>query len=192
MAIQAVPAIERAASAAQVDGKGGPNPYRLPRAWLRDTYDFSFSGLKTAVLQVIEGSDKASAGSTGRGSSRYAQMGAELGDISVSRVASAFQDAVVDVLTSKTVRAARALEVRQVLLAGGVAANLALRERLAARLAPYQIALRYPPVALCTDNAAMIGSAGYFHRWPGEVDSFDLDARPNLQLPFVTAPAHTA
>jgi N6-L-threonylcarbamoyladenine synthase len=186
------PAIERAASAAQVEGSRGPNPYRLPRAWLRDTYDFSFSGLKTAVLQFIEGAERSSGGDAARGTSRYAQMGAELGDISVSRVAAAFQDAIVDVLTSKTVRAARALEVRQVVLAGGVAANLALRERLAARLAPYEIALRFPPVPFCTDNAAMIASAGYFHRQLGEEGGFDLDVKPNLQLPFVAAAATTS
>ena len=182
------PAIERAASVAHADGTGGPSPYRLPRAWLRDTYDFSFSGLKTAVLQFLEGAEQASGGSSGRGTSRYAQMGAELGDISVARVAGAFQDAVVDVLTTKTVRAARALDVRQVVLAGGVAANLALRERLGVRLAPYEIALRYPPVPLCTDNAAMIASAGYFHQRPGGEDGFDLDVQPNLQLPFASPP----
>jgi len=92
------------------------------------------------------------------------------------------------VLATKTLRAARGLGVRQVLLAGGVAANLALRERLEAELAPVGIGLRYPPVAFCTDNAAMIAAAGYFHLRLGERSGLDLDVAPGLQLPF--APAH--
>ena len=174
------PAIERAARGATA----GKNPYRLPRAWLPDTYDFSFSGLKTAVVQLVEG---AQAGAAPEGASRYAREGAAAaagGGVSVPHLAAAFQDAVVDVLATKTARAARALEVRQVVLAGGVAANLALRERLSATLAPEGIALTYPPVAFCTDNAAMIASAGYFHLRLGERDGMDLDVRPNLQLPF--------
>ncbi|HEU0025849.1 MAG TPA: tRNA (adenosine(37)-N6)-threonylcarbamoyltransferase complex transferase subunit TsaD, partial [Ktedonobacterales bacterium] len=80
--------------------------------------------------------------------------------------------------------AAEALDARQVLLAGGVAANLPLRERLGAMLAARDVTLRYPPVALCTDNAAMIGAAAYFHAMRGERSGLDLDVRPNLQLPF--------
>lgn len=174
------PAIERAAR----DATDGKNPYRLPRAWLPDTYDFSFSGLKTAVVQLVEG---ARAGAAPEGASRYVREGAAAaaaGGVSVPELAAAFQDAVVDVLATKTARAARALEVRQVVLAGGVAANLALRERLSAALAPEGIALTYPPVAFCTDNAAMIASAGYFHLRLGERDGMGLDVRPNLQLPF--------
>jgi N6-L-threonylcarbamoyladenine synthase len=185
------PAIERAASHDQGEGK---NCYRLPRAWLKDTYDFSFSGLKTAVLQFIEGAEQGARLNSGKNSSRYSRMGAELGDISVPKLAAAFQDAVVDVLTRKTLRAARALRVRQVVLAGGVAANLALRASLLAVLEPHGIALRYPAVAFCTDNAAMIASAGYFHHSLGEADGWSLDVVPGLQLPFThsTSPASPA
>lgn len=178
------PAIERAA---KLRDAAAPNPYTLPRAWLPGTYDFSFSGLKTAVLQVVEG---ARAGEAGDGASRYAREGARAaahGGIDVPGVAAAFQDAVVDVLATKAVRAAKDLGVRTVLLAGGVAANTTLRERLAAVLAPLGVALRYPPVALCTDNAAMIASAGDFHLRLGERSGFDLDVRPGLQLPFAAA-----
>jgi N6-L-threonylcarbamoyladenine synthase len=174
------PAIERAA---QAGAAGKANPYRLPRAWLPSTHDFSFSGLKTAVLQLVEGARDGLA----PGSSRYAREGASAagsGGVSVPDLAAAFQEAVVDVLATKTVRAAGALGVRQVLLAGGVAANLALRERLSAELAPLDVALRFPPVAYCTDNAAMIAAAAYFHLRLGERSGLDLDVRPGLQLPF--------
>ncbi|MGZ3639372.1 MAG: tRNA (adenosine(37)-N6)-threonylcarbamoyltransferase complex transferase subunit TsaD [Ktedonobacterales bacterium] len=176
------PAIERAAHAAET--RNGKNPYNLPRAWLPGTYNFSFSGLKTALLDLVEG---AQAGTAEHGASRYALAGvaaAQQGGLSVPGLAAAFQDAVVDVLATKTVRAAQELGVRQVVLAGGVAANLALRERLNIALAPLDIALRFPPVAFCTDNAAMIASAGYFHLRLGERDGFDLDVKPGLQLPF--------
>ncbi|MFI5273743.1 MAG: tRNA (adenosine(37)-N6)-threonylcarbamoyltransferase complex transferase subunit TsaD [Ktedonobacterales bacterium] len=178
------PAIERAAARAEA-----PNAYALPRAWLPGTYDFSFSGLKTAVLQVVEGARE---GDGGTGASRYTRMGAAArahGALVVPAVAAAFQEAVVDVLAAKTVRAARALSVRQVLLAGGVAANTALRVRLARDLAPLEIALRAPAVALCTDNAAMIAAAGYFHLRLGERSGFDIDVRPGLQLPFAERPS---
>jgi N6-L-threonylcarbamoyladenine synthase len=179
------PAIQQAAQA------GAPTAaprFRMPRAWLPGTEDFSFSGLKTAVLQLMEG---AQGGGVEPGASRYARAGAAAtsdGGISVPAVAASFQEAVVDVLATKTLRAARGLGVRQVLLAGGVAANLALRERLEAELAPVGIGLRYPPVAFCTDNAAMIAAAGYFHLRLGERSGLDLDVAPGLQLPF--APAH--
>jgi N6-L-threonylcarbamoyladenine synthase len=177
------PAIERTA---QRHDPSAPNAYRLPRARLSGVYDFSFSGLKTAVLQLVEG---ALAGVPEPGASRYAREGvvaASQGGVSVPALAAAFQDVVVDTLTAKTVQAARELGVRQVVLAGGVAANLALRSRLAADLESLGVALRYPPVALCTDNAAMIASAAHFHLRLGERHGFDLDVRPNLQLPFAT------
>ncbi len=181
------PAIERAAAAGAM---GKSNPYRLPRAWLPGTRDFSFSGLKTAVLQLIEGAQAGLGGLKPEpGASRYAREGAAAaagaGGVSVPDVAAAFQEAVVDVLATKTVNAVRELGVRQVLLAGGVAANLALRARLSAVLSPLGVDLRYPPVPLCTDNAAMIAAAAYFHLRLGERSPLDLDVRPNLQLPFV-------
>jgi len=95
----------------------------------------------------------------------------------------------VDVLAAKTVRAAGELGVRQVVLAGGVAANTALRARLDADLAPLGIALRYPPVAYCTDNAAMIAATAYFHLRLGERHGYDLDVRPGLQLAFASRAA---
>jgi N6-L-threonylcarbamoyladenine synthase len=183
------PAIERAAALAGVQPSGGRNPYRLPRAWIPGTYDFSFSGLKTAVLQFIEGAKNGGGPEGTAPASRYAARSAALqGDLSIPRVAAAFQEAVVDVLSTKTVRAAAALQVKEVVLAGGVAANLALRERLSAALSAHHIPLRYPPVSLCTDNAAMIAAAGYFHRRLGEVSGHDLDVRPGLQLPFAVKP----
>jgi N6-L-threonylcarbamoyladenine synthase len=172
------PAIQRAAESCPASAL---NPYTLPRAWLPGTFDFSFSGLKTAVLQLVHG---AATGGAEPGASRYARAGAASGEIAIPCVAAAFQDAVVDVLATKTARAAQQYTVRTVLLAGGVAANLALRARLAERLSPLGIDLRYPPVQFCTDNAAMIGAAAYFHLALGERSGIDLDVRPNLQLPF--------
>ena len=175
------PAIQRTAASHDPSRK---NPFRLPRAWLKDTWDFSFSGLKTAVLQVVEGAEQGAQA----GASRYAREGAAQSDeLSIPDLAAAFQDAVVDVLATKTARAAQSLGVRQVVLAGGVAANIALRERLTRDLAPVGIALRFPPVALCTDNAAMIGAAAWFHLRLGERSGLDLDVRPGLQLPFAVS-----
>jgi tRNA N6-adenosine threonylcarbamoyltransferase len=177
------PALQQAA--AQRDDPSQKNPFRLPRAWLNGTWDFSFSGLKTAVLQLVEGAQHGAMA----GASHYAREGAALaGDLSIPDLAAAFQDAVVDVLATKTARAAQSLGVRQVLLAGGVAANVALRERLTHDLAPLGIDLRFPPVALCTDNAAMVGAAAWFHLHLGERSGLDLDVRPNLQLPFAVTP----
>lgn len=208
------PAIERAAAQREASRA---NPYKLPRAWMKGSYDFSFSGLKTATLELVEGALDAQdaqdwqaaqgAGGTppdertrtataathataGAASGRYRRVGEATqgaGAFSVPDLAAAFQESVVDVLATKTTQAARALGARQVLLAGGVAANLALRARLTAALAPHGIPLRFPPVALCTDNAAMIGAAAYFHLRLGERSGADLDVRPGLQLPFAMA-----
>jgi N6-L-threonylcarbamoyladenine synthase len=162
--------------------------YRLPRAWLRGTYDFSFSGLKTAVLHLAEGAS----GEKARGQiSQYTRMGAlaatQKGGANVALLASSFQEAVVDVLAVKTRLAAQEYHVKHVLLAGGVAANTSLRARLEQELRPLRIRLSYPPVAYCTDNAAMIGSAAFFHLLRGEQHGLDLDVDPGLSLPFVKA-----
>ena len=156
------PAIQQAASERDVSAS---NPFTLPRAWLRGTHNFSFSGLKTATLELTR-----------------AHPNAQITDI-----AAAFQESVVDALATKTARAAQQFDARTVLLAGGVAANLPLRQRLGDLLAKRNVTVRYPPVALCTDNAAMIGAAAYFHAGSGERSGLDLDVRPNLQLPFASA-----
>ncbi len=174
------PEIQRAAALRLSDQ---PTPMRLPRAWLRGTYDFSFSGLKTAVLQLVQ-----------RLPASYRTREGTLDATVVADIAAAFQDAVVDVLVAKAVRAAQSLGVVQVVLAGGVAANLRLRVRLSAELSTHGIALSYPAVELCTDNAAMIAGAGSFHERLGERHGFDLDVAPGLQLPFAMdqAPARLA
>ncbi|HEY6541761.1 MAG TPA: tRNA (adenosine(37)-N6)-threonylcarbamoyltransferase complex transferase subunit TsaD, partial [Ktedonobacteraceae bacterium] len=170
--------------------------YRLPRAWLRGTYDFSFSGLKTAALHLAEGASEQQTGSTtgekGHSQvSQYTRMGAQAatqkGGANVALLASSFQEAVVDVLAVKTRLAAQEYHVKQVLLAGGVAANASLRARLEQELRPLRIRLNYPPVAYCTDNAAMIGSAAFVHLLRGAQHGLDLDVDPGLSLPFVQA-----
>lgn len=194
------PAIQKAAQEAEEDferhGKSpalARNTYRLPRAWLRGTYDFSFSGLKTAVLHLAEGAaadapeSRASGLKEGKQVSQYTRMGAQSaqkGNTSVPLLASSFQEAVVDVLAVKTRLAAQEYHVKQVLLAGGVAANASLRARLEQELRPLNIRLNYPPIEFCTDNAAMIGSAAFFHLLRGEQHGLDLDVQPGLSLPF--------
>lgn len=178
------------------------NAYRLPRAWLRGTYDFSFSGLKTAMLHMAEGASEASAQGTqaarstgeGRQVSQYTRMGAQAaqrGSANVSLLAASFQEAIVDVLAVKTRLAAQEYHVRQVVLAGGVAANASLRARLEQELAPLRIRLSSPPIEFCTDNAAMIGSAAFFHLARGERHGFDLDVNPGLSLPFAATTTTT-
>jgi N6-L-threonylcarbamoyladenine synthase len=139
---------------------GDPSKLRFPRAWLGDSYDFSFSGLKTAVLRVTEGLVD------GR-------------DLTSADIAASFQEAVVDVLVTKTQRAVAEHGVKQVLLAGGVAANALLRSEMDLRLGRPVI---YPPIQLCTDNAAMIAAAGYFRFAAGFRSGFDLDVVATLPL----------
>lgn len=147
------PRMERLASG--VD----PGDVRVPRAWLGDSYDFSFSGVKTHVLHAM---------AEHGGAQDY-----------TPRLAAAFQEAVVDVLVAKTVRAAEAYGARCVLLAGGVAANGALRQTLIDRS---PVPVRYPPIRLCTDNAAMVGAAAFFRYDAGLQRDWSLSARPNLKL----------
>lgn len=197
------PAIQKAAQSAEEELQRQHKPiavarsaYRLPRAWLRGTYDFSFSGLKTAMLHLAEGASeerrasRAVASEPGKQEqvSRYTRMGtqaAQRGTVNVSLLASSFQEAIVDVLAVKTCLAAQEYHVKQVVLAGGVAANLSLRQRLEQELLPLRIRLSYPPIEFCTDNAAMIASAAFFHLSRGEHHNLDLDVVPGLSLPFI-------
>lgn len=144
------PAIEQAARA-------GTASIQLPRAWLKGTSDFSFSGVKTALLRLVEG-----------------------GKVSATADAAAsFQEAVVDVLVTKAIAAAREHRVKQILLAGGVASNGVLRQRLVDG-SPFPVLI--PPLVLCTDNAAMIAACGYYRLKAGQADAPDLDITPGLKL----------
>ncbi len=175
------PAIEQAAS------RGDPTAYDLPRAWLGDSYDFSFSGLKTAVLRLVQkvgGDDAPTAISRGK---RTRVPAGVMRKINEADLAASFQEALVDVLVAKTAAAAAAYPVQEVLLAGGVAANKRLRQRMAERLS---VPLRYPPPRLCTDNAAMVAAAAYFRYQAGERAAWDLDVIPALQL--ATSPPEKA
>ncbi|GCE13167.1 tRNA (adenosine(37)-N6)-threonylcarbamoyltransferase complex transferase subunit TsaD [Tengunoibacter tsumagoiensis] len=163
--------------------------YRLPRAWIRGTYDFSFSGVKTAMLNLAEGASRSMPAEQRAATqvTQYTRMGeqaAQHGELDVALLASSFQEAIVDVLAVKTRLAAEEFRVKQVILAGGVAANLSLRQRMAQELKPLGVRLSYPPIDFCTDNAAMIGSAAFFHLALGERHGFDLDVQPGLSLPF--------
>ena len=137
---------------------------RLPRAWLRGSDDFSFSGIKTAAVRLAE--------------ELKVSASANPGPVALD-IAASFQEAVVDVLVTKTVAAAGRHGVNQILLAGGVAANKLLRETMARR-SPIPVLI--PPIILCTDNAAMVASCGYFRLLQGKVAGWDLDVLPGLSL----------
>jgi N6-L-threonylcarbamoyladenine synthase len=156
------PVIQQAAEQA-------PGGLKLPRAWLRDSYDFSFSGLKTAVLHQVQERARV-AGSTSQR------------DRFIPQLAAAFQESVVDVLVSKSIDAARAYGATEILLAGGVAANTYLRAELKRR-AP--IPVRFPALSFCTDNAAMIAAAAYYRAAVGSQHGWELDVQPNLRLGVV-------
>ena len=142
---------------------------RLPRARTAGRFDFSFSGLKTAIWREVSG---------------YRQRGE---GIPVDGLAAAFEEAVVDALATKTVAAAAESGVAAVALGGGVAANSALRSELRSRLAGIGVSLLVPPAAWCTDNGAMIGAAAGFRFLAGDRASPSLEATPNLALPWLAA-----
>jgi N6-L-threonylcarbamoyladenine synthase len=144
------PAIEQAA-------RGGTASIQLPRAWLKGSNDFSFSGIKTALLRLAE---------AGRISS-------------TADAAASFQQAVIDVLVAKTVAVAKERRVRQILLAGGVAANKLLRTWLVENS---PIPVLVPQPILCTDNAAMLAACGYYRLQAGKTAGLDLDVVPSLKL----------
>jgi N6-L-threonylcarbamoyladenine synthase len=144
---------------------GDPQAIDFPRGLMQaDTYDFSFSGLKTAAINYIH---------------TIRQRGDEL---PVEDIAASLQASIVDVLVSKTVAAAREYQVRTVLLSGGVAANESLRRQLRQVAGLHGLKVYYPTQVLCTDNAAMIACAGYYRYRRGERSPWDLNAVPNLRL----------
>jgi N6-L-threonylcarbamoyladenine synthase len=137
----------------------------LPRAWLEpDSYDFSFSGLKSAVLAVIN----------------QAKMKGL--DLNPAHVARGFQESVVEVVVEKAIHAVQAYGAKQLLLAGGVAANAGLRSRLTARCEEIGLPLLIPPLSLCTDNAAMIGAAAFLKWERQQFATLDIKADPSLSL----------
>lgn len=156
------PAIQKAAS------DGDPTAFILPRAWLRGTYDFSFSGLKTAVIRLLREKGWLT---DGQAVGIDAQTLADL--------AASFQAAVADVLVEKTRAAAEEFKATSVLLGGGVAANALLRQEAARRIKQPIIV---PPPTLCTDNGVGIAVAGWYRLQAGERSGWDLDAVPRLRL----------
>lgn len=140
---------------------GDPKAYNFPRSKLDNEWDFSFSGIKTAVLRAVK---KCEENHTA---------------IPVADMAASFQAAVVDTLVSKTIKAAAEFNAKEIIVAGGVSANKALRE--AFKLHSY-LPVHIPHISLCTDNAAMIASAGYYRLIHRQVSSYDLDALPTWPL----------
>jgi N6-L-threonylcarbamoyladenine synthase len=169
-------AYDKVARALNLPYPGGPHIDRLahegkvtidlPRAWLEEgSYDFSFSGLKSAVLNTLHNAK---------------QRGEE---IDAKDMAASFQASVIDVLVTKTIQAAKEYHVRQVLLAGGVAANRGLRAELQKQMAKLDnVELVIPPLSLCTDNAAMIAAAGTVLFAQGKRADMALNADPSLDL----------
>ncbi|MGD6903259.1 tRNA (adenosine(37)-N6)-threonylcarbamoyltransferase complex transferase subunit TsaD [Bacillus infantis] len=154
---------------------GGPHIDRLahvgspaiqfPRAWLEEgSYDFSFSGLKSSVINTVHNAE---------------QKGIK---IAPEDLAASFQESVIDVLVTKTVKAVKEYNVKQVLLAGGVAANKGLRAALEGEFSTLESELVIPPLSLCTDNAAMIAAAGTILYEKGIRSDLALNANPGLDL----------
>jgi N6-L-threonylcarbamoyladenine synthase len=150
------PSIQKSAA------RGSATKFNFPRAWLDDdSFDFSFSGLKTAVLREIM------------------QMKENGEVIPTDDVAASFQEAVVEVLSKKAFAAAERFNAGDIIVAGGVSANSALRKAMTAQK---QFRVHIPPLKLCTDNAAMIGTAGYFRFINGHTDGLEMDVLPNWPL----------
>ncbi len=149
------PSVQKAAD------QGNPTAFNFPRARLDGTWNFSFSGIKTAVLREVR---------------KLQEVNKVL---PVNDLAASFQACAVDVLFTKTMNAAREFNVKSIVVAGGVSANRALRD---AFLSQKEFPVHIPPLSLCTDNAAMIAAAGYFHFINGQKDPLDLDVMPTWPL----------
>lgn len=140
---------------------GSATAFAFPRAMLEGTWDFSFSGVKTAVLRAVEA------------------LQAEGRPLPINDLSASFEAAVVDVLVEKTLMAAEAFEVREIIVAGGVSANKRLREKM---LSESKWPVHIPPLSLCTDNAAMIAGAGYYHYAQQDFSPPDFDVRATWPL----------
>src|SRR5687767_6780925 len=149
------PAIQKAAES------GDPTRFKFPRARLERAYDFSFSGLKTAVLYEVNDLKKKSS------------------TLPVEDLAASFQAAAVDVLFNKTMQAARDHNAKEILVAGGVSANRALRQAFQSQT---EFKVHIPAFSLCTDNAAMIAAAGYYRYALGHVSDMAMDVQPTWPL----------
>lgn len=143
---------------------GNKKAIDFPRACMDEGYDFSFSGLKSSVLNYLNAK----------------KMKNE--EIIVEDVAASFQEAVVEVLATKAIKATKEKRYNTVALAGGVAANSALRDKLTFMAKKQNIEVKYPSLILCTDNAAMIGCAGYYNFINGKINDMSLNAVPNLKI----------
>ena len=144
-----------------VEQGADPSHIQFPRAWLEGTWNFSFSGLKTAVLREVR---------------RLEESGVE---VPVADLAASFQEAVVEVLVVKTLKAAQEFGAKEILVAGGVSANQALRNAFQTRS---PLPVHIPPIWLCTDNAAMMAGVGCFRFHAGQRDELDIDVLPNWPL----------
>jgi N6-L-threonylcarbamoyladenine synthase len=145
--------------------EGNNSAFNFPRSWLeKGSLDFSFSGIKSAVLNTMN-----NAGMKGE-------------ELAQADLAASFQEAVVEILAAKAFQAVEQMQVKSLLVAGGVAANSALRRKLETVGQEKEIKVYYPSLLLCTDNGAMIGAAGYHRFIRGERAGLDLNAVPNLKL----------
>ena len=156
--------------------EGNPGAISFPRAYLPETYDFSFSGLKTAVRNYVK---------TGVQHTEERSSGMEPGELSIERlrdIAASFQAAVVDVLVRKTKWAVKKKKIGRVTLSGGVSANGVLRENMKRMGEELKVQVFIPPVSLCTDNAAMIAAAGFHRFLKNEFAGPDLNPKAYLSL----------
>ncbi len=149
------PAIQEAAL------DGDPNAFDFPRSWLDDSFNFSFSGLKTSVLRTVQ------------------QLEKQKSKLPKNDLAASFQAAVVDVLFQKTLRAAEEFDTKDILIAGGVSANQALRDKFKGQK---KFSVHIPPLFLCTDNAAMIAGVGCYRFHAGQRDDLEMDAAPTWSI----------
>jgi N6-L-threonylcarbamoyladenine synthase len=149
------PSIQKAAEG------GNPTAFNFPRAWLDESLNFSFSGLKTAVLREVR------------------KLEEKQFPLPTADLAASFQKAVIEVLVGKTIKAARHYSARTILISGGVSANQALRNQMRAE-APCEVLA--PPVWLCTDNAAMVAAVGCYRFMQGQRDGFEMDVLPNWPI----------